>query len=57
MSAEEAKGGNKAKKDAVLEVMFKCSLCQKEKPISDMKTIALFRPVVTVCRECEKDVR
>jgi hypothetical protein len=57
MSAEEAKGGVKAKKDALLEVMFKCSLCQKEKPLSDMKTIARFRPIVVVCRECEKDVR
>jgi hypothetical protein len=57
MSAEEAKGGNKAKKDAVLEVMFKCSLCEKEKTISEMKTITRFRPVVVVCRECEKLVR
>jgi hypothetical protein len=57
MSAEEAKGGNKSKKDAAFEVMFKCGLCQKEKPISEMKTITRFRPVVVVCRECEKDVR
>jgi hypothetical protein len=57
MSAEEAKGGNKVKKDATLEVKFKCSLCEKEKPISEMKTITRFRPVVVVCRECEKDVR
>jgi len=57
MSAEEAKGGNKAKKDAALEVIFKCGLCGKEKPISEMKTIARFRPVIIVCRECEKVVR
>jgi hypothetical protein len=57
MSAEEAKGGNKAKKEAVFEVTFKCALCQKEKPVSEMKTITRFRPVVVVCRECEKTVR
>ena len=57
MSAEDVKGGTKAKKDAVLEVKFKCQLCDKEKPISEMKTITRFRPVVVVCRECEKDVR
>jgi hypothetical protein len=57
MSAEETKGGNKAKKDTPMEVMFKCALCQKEKPISEMKTITRFRPVIVVCRECEKDVR
>jgi hypothetical protein len=57
MSAEEAKGGNKVKKDTALEVKFKCSLCENEKPISEMKTITRFRPVVVVCRECEKKVR
>ena len=57
MSAEDVKGGTKAKKDAVLEVKFKCQLCDKEKPISEMKTITRFRPVVVVCRECEKNVR
>jgi hypothetical protein len=57
MSAEDVKGGIKAKKDAAPEVKFKCQLCDKEKPISEMKTITRFRPVVVVCRECEKDVR
>jgi hypothetical protein len=57
MSAEETKGASKTKKDAVMEVLFKCALCQKEKPITDMKTITRFRPVVVVCRECEKNVR
>jgi hypothetical protein len=57
MAAEEAKTGSRAKKEPMAEVTFKCQLCEKEKPISEMKTITRFRPVVVVCRECEKDVR
>jgi hypothetical protein len=57
MSATEAKGASKAKKDASPEVMFKCRLCEKDKPISEMKTITRYRPVVVVCRECEKNLR
>ena len=57
MAAEAAKGGSKAKKEPVSEVMFKCRLCDKEKPISQMKIITRFRPVVVVCQECEKVVR
>jgi hypothetical protein len=57
MAAEETKGG-KTKKEAVIpEVVFKCRLCEKDKPISDMKIVSRFRPVVVVCRECEKTVR
>ena len=57
MAGEKTKSGSKAKKEPVTEVMFKCRLCEKEKPISEMKVIARFRPVVVVCRECESNVR
>jgi hypothetical protein len=57
MAAEETKTIKQAKKEAGADVSFKCSLCGKEKPISDMKTITRFRPVVVVCRDCEKNLR
>jgi hypothetical protein len=57
MAAEETKGASKVKKEAAAEVMFKCRLCEKEKPIYEMKIITRYRPTVVVCRECEKDVR
>jgi predicted SprT family Zn-dependent metalloprotease len=57
MAAEETKSASKAKKDTTAEVMFKCRLCEKEKPISEMKIITRYRPTVVVCRECEKNVR
>ena len=57
MAGEVTKGGNKAKKQATAEVMFKCQLCDKEKPITEMKTITRFRPLVVVCQACEKAIR
>jgi hypothetical protein len=57
MAAEETKGATKAKKETVTEVTFKCRLCEKDKPISEMKLITRYRPVVVVCRDCEKDIR
>jgi hypothetical protein len=57
MAVEETKTTKQSKKETVPEVNFKCSLCEKEKPISEMKTITRFRPVVVVCRNCEKDLR
>ncbi|MGD0779741.1 MAG: hypothetical protein ABR954_03035 [Dehalococcoidales bacterium] len=51
-----AKPKSKAKstKVAALGVTFKCRLCEKQKPISEMKIIKRFRPVIFVCQECEK---
>lgn len=57
MAAEESKGRSRAKKEQMAEVTFKCRLCEKEKPISEMKLISRFRPVVVVCRDCEKEIR
>ena len=56
MAGETTKGGSKAKKQPAAEVMFKCRLCEKEKPISEMKIITRFRPVMVVCQACEKSV-
>jgi hypothetical protein len=57
MAVEESKTTKQTKKETAMDVSFKCSLCGKEKPISDMKTITRFRPVVVVCRDCEKGLR
>jgi hypothetical protein len=57
MAAEESKVAGKSKKETATEVMFKCRLCEKEKPITDMKLITRYRPVIVVCRDCEKLTR
>jgi hypothetical protein len=38
-------------------VTFKCRLCEKQKPISEMKIVKRFRPVIFVCSECEKTIQ
>ena len=47
----------KSKKAAPAGVTFKCRLCEKQKPISEMKIIKRFRPVIFVCHECEKTLQ
>jgi transcription elongation factor Elf1 len=57
MAAEATKSGSKEKKQKTAEVTFKCRLCEKQKPISVMKTITRFRPIIVVCQDCEKYLR
>ena len=44
----------KSRKSTTRDVTFKCRLCEKQKPISEMKVIKRFRPVIIVCQDCEK---
>jgi hypothetical protein len=57
MAAEKAKITSKAHKPEGTEVTFKCRLCEKEKPIAEMKVVVRFRPPMVVCEECEKTLR
>jgi len=57
MAAETSKGSGRAKKQETSEVTFKCRICQMQRPISEMKIITRFRPVMVVCQSCEKDIR
>ena len=56
MAEAKTKSGTKSKKSASKDVVFKCRLCEKQKPISEMKVIRRFRPVIVVCQDCEKDI-
>ncbi|OGO19891.1 MAG: hypothetical protein A2Z15_04730 [Chloroflexi bacterium RBG_16_50_11] len=47
----------KTKKPAPQGVTFKCRLCEKQRPISEMKVIKRFRPVIIVCQDCEKGLQ
>ena len=40
-----------------MEIRFKCQLCEKEKPLSEMRTVTRFVPVLVVCRDCAKTLR
>jgi hypothetical protein len=53
----KSRGKTKSKQTASPEVTFKCSLCEKQKPIADMKVIRRYRPVIFVCHDCEKTIQ
>ena len=56
--AEKSKSKVQTSKAATTSaVTFKCRLCEKQKPISEMKIIKRFRPVIFVCQDCEKTLQ
>jgi hypothetical protein len=57
MAKEAPKASGKAKTQVPQVITFKCRLCEAQKPIAEMKIITRFRPVVTVCQDCEKGIR
>jgi predicted SprT family Zn-dependent metalloprotease len=56
-SVAKSKSEGKSKKVAPSGVTFKCRLCEKQKPISEMKIIKRYRPVIFVCHDCEKTLQ
>ena len=57
MAEAKTKSGTQSKKSAPKDVVFKCRLCEKQKPISEIKVIKRYRPVIVVCQDCEKDLQ
>lgn len=57
MAETKSKGEAKAHKDTSSAVTFKCRICGKQKPISEMKIIRRFRPVIFICHECERNLQ
>ena len=45
------------KSSGEIEIRFKCQLCEQEKPISEMRTVTRFVPVLVVCQACAKTLR
>ena len=57
MARAKSKVVAKSKTAAPQGVTFKCRLCEEQKPISEMKVIKRFRPVIIVCQDCEKGLQ
>jgi len=57
MAEAKTKSEIKLRKPAPKDVVFKCRLCEKQKPISEMKVIKRFRPVIIICQDCEKAIQ
>ncbi len=57
MADVKSKREVQVKKATSKGVTFKCRLCAKQKPISEMKVIKRFRPVIVICQDCEKGIQ
>jgi hypothetical protein len=52
--AAKAKSKGETGKSETMEIKFKCRLCEKNKPLEDMRTVTRFSPVLVVCKDCAK---
>jgi hypothetical protein len=55
--ATKAKSKVETGKTEAMEITFKCRLCEKDKPLKDMRTVTRFVPVLIVCKDCAKTLR
>jgi hypothetical protein len=52
--AEKTRSKAETGKTDSKKVIFKCSLCNKDKPIEDMRMVTRFIPAIVVCQDCAK---
>jgi len=52
MEAKLSEKQQSDKKDTE-ELTFKCKLCGKVKPLSQLREVRRFFPVITACSECD----
>jgi hypothetical protein len=55
--AEKTTEKSEAGKSGNIEIRFRCRLCQRERPLQEMRTVTRFVPVLIVCRDCAKTLR
>ena len=55
--ADKNTGKVKDGKSKEKQIRFKCQLCEEQKPLSDMRTVTRFVPVLIVCKDCAKIMR
>jgi hypothetical protein len=53
--AEQAK--KEQPKKTAPEIKFKCRRCSRERPLSEMRSVTRFLPVLIVCADCAKELR
>jgi hypothetical protein len=57
MAETKKKQDTGKEKSAAQEVMFTCRNCERQRPLSEMRTITRFSPVLIVCVDCQKELR
>jgi hypothetical protein len=55
--AEKTTEKGEAGKSGDKEIRFKCRLCQRERPLHEMRTVTRFIPVLIVCQDCARTLR
>lgn len=57
MTGKSTRAAAKAQKPEPREITFLCQRCGKYKPISEMRTVTRFVPVLIVCADCAAELR
>jgi transcription elongation factor Elf1 len=39
------------------EIKFHCRRCGRERPLSEMRSVTRFLPVLIVCKDCARELR
>lgn len=52
--AKKGKANGESGRPGGRDILFKCRLCEKEKPLKDMRTVTRFTPTLIVCKDCAK---
>jgi hypothetical protein len=55
MAEQTAKTGQPKKPEP--EISFRCRRCGQDKPLSEMRSITRFLPVLIVCKDCARELR
>jgi hypothetical protein len=57
MPDKELQEADKSEKKEGIEVTFRCQICDRMRPIKEMRSITRFTPVLVVCSDCAKALR
>jgi hypothetical protein len=57
MTVKSTKAAAKEKKTESREITFLCRRCEKYKPLTQMRTVTRFVPVLIVCEDCARELR
>ena len=55
MAEEAAK--TEPSKESQKEIRFRCQRCEKQRPLTDMRSVTRFLPVLIVCKDCAQGLR
>jgi hypothetical protein len=57
MGGKSTGSTTKGHKPQPREITFLCQMCQKQKPLAEMRLVTRFVPPLVVCQDCARDLR